>query len=292
MPDRGTGNAPEVLIRGGGDLATGVVWRLHRAGFQVLVTELGDPLTVRRTVSVSSAVRSGTVTVEGMTARLVENVTGGFNGTEMVEALAQCYSADEIPVVVSAGIPDLRCPIVVDARLAKRNLDTRIDDGEFVVALGPGFHAGKDCDAVVETMRGHRLGRVLWSGEAIPNTGLPGEIGGKSGQRVLRSPGDGHIDWLVEIGDSVQSDQAIGMLGDRVVAAPFTGVVRGLIHPSTPVRLGMKIGDIDPRTDLFGSSRSGGVGDVHLISDKALAVGGGVLEAVMTWKCRRYVRHG
>lgn len=283
MPDS-VPSVPDVLIRGGGDLATGVVWRLHRAGFRVLVTELAEPLTVRRTVSVSSAVRAGVITVEGLTARLLASVDS--------HELARLYDNDEIPVVVSATLPDLRCPVVVDARLAKRNLDTRRDDGNFVVTLGPGFEAGVDCDAVIETMRGHRLGRVLWSGAASPNTGVPGEVGGKSGQRVLRSPGDGTIDWLVEIGDSVQIDQAIAMFGDRVLAAPLTGVVRGLIHPATPVRSGMKIGDIDPRTDLFERPRGRGVSDVHLISDKALAVGGGVLEAVMTWKSGRFARHG
>ncbi len=285
MPPEVAAIQPDVLVRGGGDLATGIVWRLSRAGFRVLVTELAEPLTVRRTVSVSSAVRSGVITIEGMTARLLTSPNDH-------EELGRFYANDEIPVVVSEALPSNRYPVVVDARLSKRNLDTRLSDADFVVALGPGFDAGDDCDAVIETMRGHRLGRVLWSGSAFPNTGVPGEVGGQSGQRVLRAPGDGQIEWLVEIGDSVQVDQAIAMFEGRVIAAPLTGVVRGLIHPDTPIRAGLKIGDIDPRTDLFERSRSHGVSDVHLISDKALAVGGGVLEAVMTWKSGRFTRHG
>ena len=276
---------PDVLVRGGGDLATGIVWRLSRAGFRVLVTELAEPLTVRRTVSVSSAVRAGAITIEGLTARLLTSADDH-------QELARLYANDEIPVVVSEALPSNRYPVVVDARLSKRNLDTRLSDGDFVVALGPGFDAGEDCDAVIETMRGHRLGRVLWSGSALPNTGVPGEVGGQSGQRVLRAPGDGQIEWLVEIGDSVQVDQAIAMFEGRVLASPLTGVIRGLIHPDTPIRSGLKIGDIDPRTDLFERSHNHGVSDVHLISDKALAVGGGVLEAVMTWKSGRFTRHG
>jgi xanthine dehydrogenase accessory factor len=275
---------PDVVVRGGGDLATGVVWRLHQSGFRVLVTELDQPLTVRRTVSVSTAVREGRATVESMTATRIENL-------DPLEALSKVLSDDEIAVLVAPHLPDLDVDIVIDARLAKRNIDTSRADARFVVALGPGFNAGQDCDAVVETMRGHRLGRVLWTGAAIPNTGVPGEIGGKSAQRVLRAPSDGTIDWLVSIGDSVRESQALGVMGNgEVLNAPFAGVVRGLVHPETSVRAGLKVGDLDPRSELFEGTRNNGHSEVHTISDKALAIGGGVLEAVLTWKSGRYRR--
>jgi xanthine dehydrogenase accessory factor len=274
---------PDVIVRGGGDLATGVVWRLHQSGFRVLVTELPEPLTVRRTVSVSTAVREGSFTVDSMTARLISTV-------KTLDEVSAVFTNDEIPVLVSPDLPDLDTDVVVDARLAKKNLGTAQRDARFVVALGPGFSAGSDCDAIVETMRGHQLGRVLWSGSAIPNTGTPGEIGGKSGQRVLRAPADGTINWMVAIGDSVQADQFLGVSGAHRLSAPISGVIRGLIHPDTHVRAGLKIGDIDPRTDVFEGKRARGVSEVHTISDKALAVAGGVLEAVMTWKAGRYRR--
>jgi xanthine dehydrogenase accessory factor len=274
---------PDVIVRGGGDLATGVVWRLHRSGFRVLVTELPEPLTVRRTVSVSTAVREGAFVVDSLTARFVSTV-------KTLDEVSAVLANDEVPVLVSADLPDLEAEVVVDARLTKKNLGTTKRDASFVIALGPGFVAGSDCDAVIETMRGHQLGRVLWSGSAIPNTGTPGEIGGKSTQRVLRAPADGTVDWMVEIGDSVQADQLLGVSGEHRLSAPISGVVRGLIHPDTHVRAGLKIGDIDPRNDVFEGKRGRGISEVHTISDKALAVAGGVLEAVMTWKCGRYRR--
>jgi xanthine dehydrogenase accessory factor len=191
-------------------------------------------------------------------------------------------------VLVSPNRPDLDVDIVIDARLAKRNIDTSLSDARFVVALGPGFIAGVDCDSVIETMRGHNLGRTLWKGSAIPNTGIPGEIGGKSTQRVLRAPTDGKINWLVSIGDSVRIDQALGVMDNgEVLNAPFAGVIRGLIHPDTSVRTGLKVGDIDPRSELFEGPRQD---SVHTISDKALSIGGGVVEAILTWKSGRYKR--
>lgn len=188
-PDR-----PRCLIRGGGDLATGVAWRLSRAGWPVVVTELAAPLTVRRTVALSTAVSAGSVEVEGMRGRRVD---------DQEEAMAVA-ARGEVAVLVSAELPaGLHPDVVVDARLAKRNLDTTMGDGSLVVALGPGFVAGIDCHAVVETMRGHRLGRVLWEGSAIPNTGVPGVVGGRGADRVLRAPWPGRVQWRVAIGDRV-----------------------------------------------------------------------------------------
>ena len=251
------------LLRGGGDLATGVAWRLTRAGFPVVVTELAAPLTVRRTVALSTAVAERKVSVEGMVGRLARTAD---------EAVHMAFAGD-VGVVVSEVLPDIGADVVVDARLAKRNIDTSIDDGRLVVALGPGFAAGVDCHAVVETMRGPRLGRCLWEGSAAPNTGTPGLVGGKAAERVQRAPVDGVVEWDVEIGDVVDKGAVLGSVAGQAVTAPFAGVVRGLIRPGTEVPAGCKIGDIDPRTDT----------DVNEISDKALSVGGGVLEAVMTW---------
>jgi xanthine dehydrogenase accessory factor len=251
-----------VVIRGGGDIATGVVARLHRAGFPVLVCELAAPLTVRRTVAVSSAVAAGSVTVEGIRAVRVDSI----------DAVNQLIDNGHVPVMVSPELPSIERRVVVDARLAKRNIDTSITDAPLVVGLGPGFTVRTDCHAVIETNRGHRLGRVLWRGSAAPNTGSPGEIGGRGSDRVLRAPVSGEVRWTAQIGDVV-SLGAVGSVGDAEVIAPFAGLIRGLIAEGTTVPVGMKIGDIDPRVDIA----------VDEISDKALAIGGGVVEAVLMW---------
>ena len=258
-----TVRAELLLFRGGGDLATGAVWRLWRARFPIVVCELAKPLTVRRTVSVSSAVALGSVTVEGMPAKRAESAADA----------AELARRGIVAVLVSHDLPPIARDIVIDARLAKRNIDTTLADAPLVVALGPGFVAGIDAHAVVETMRGPRLGRVLWSGSAAPDTGVPGEVGGKGAERVVRAPADGAVGWLVSIGDRVAVAQVMGHVGGCSVTAPFDGLVRGLIADGTGVSAGLKIADVDPRVDI----------DCHEISDKALAVGGGVLEAVLTW---------
>ena len=157
--------------------------------------------------------------------------------------------------------------------MAKRNIDTRIDQADLVIALGPGFTAGVDCHAVIETMRGHTLGRVIWQGAAVPNTGTPGTVAGKGAERVLRAPVAGKVDWRSEIGDLVQEGVIIGKVAGNPVIAPFAGVLRGLIAPGSEVPAGLKIGDLDARAD---------VSACFTISDKALAIGGGVLEAILT----------
>lgn len=258
-----------IILRSGGDLATGVAFRLHRAGFPLIVTELAQPLVVRRTVALATAVLDGEVTVEGMR---------GVRTTSVLEAerLAQ---EGVIPVLVQPDLEPLlqaleREPTaIIDARMAKRNIDTHKEQAPLVVALGPGFTAGVDCDAIVETMRGHRLGRVIWEGPALPNTGTPGIVAGKGKERVLRAPADGVAQWQAKIGDLVQANQALGTVGGQEVRAPFDGVVRGLIASGTAVHQGLKIGDVDARGDVEAC---------YLISDKALAIGGGVLEAVLT----------
>lgn len=251
-----------VVVRGAGDLASGAIWRMRRAGWPVVACELPEPLTVRRTVSFSTAVLDGEVVVEGQRGRRCE----------IAEAV-EVARAGDVAVVVSPALPEVGADVVVDARLAKRNIDTSIDDAPLVIALGPGFTAGVDCHAVVETLRGHRLGRVITEGSAAPNTGTPGTIGGKGAERVLRAPADGPVTWSVAIGDTVVAHQPIGTVGGVPLAAPFDGVVRGLISEGVTAQGGLKIGDVDPRADPAAC---------HQISDKSLAVAGGVLEAILT----------
>lgn len=251
-----------ILVRGGGDLATGVIHRLHQAGFRVLVAELPQPLCVRRAVAVAEAVYAGQITVEGVTARLVADPLAGV-------------APGEVPVVVDpdgAAIRQLRPAIVVDARLAKRPLDTRLTDAPLVIALGPGFLAGRDCHAVVETQRGHHLGRVYWQGGAAPDTGQPESVRGLGAERVLRAPRAGAFKAVKQIGDLIRAGDVVGDVAGAPVIARCDGVLRGVVHDGLTVSAGLKIGDIDPR---------GVRAYCFSISDKARAIGGGVLEAVL-----------
>jgi xanthine dehydrogenase accessory factor len=256
-----------VLIRGGGDLATGVALRLHRAGIRVVVTELGQPLAVRRTVSFAEAVYEGKHTVEGVTGRLV----GG-------NQLSAAWEADEIPVLVDPDAKILSSfifPVVVDARLVKQPPSPLPIQVPLHIGLGPGFTAGSDCHAVIETRRSHTLGRVIWEGTSQPDSGEP--EGDR--RRVLRAPADGILQGMKGIGEHVEEGEVIAMINDKYsVASPFPGVLRGLLHDGLYAPKGMKIGDVDPRDDPA---------ICYLVSDKALAIGGGVLEAVLS---RREIR--
>ncbi len=258
-----------ILLRGGGDLATGVAWRLHHAGFPVVVTELPHPLVVRRRVALATAVLEGEITVESLRAVRVETPDEAW--TLAQTGLIPVLAAPDIAQRLNSSLVT-RYSSIVDARMAKRNIDTAIDQAPLVVALGPGFTAGVDCHAVVETNRGHRLSRVIWHGTAEANTGTPGIVAGKGRERVLRAPADGIARWRVDIGDRVREGEILGDVAGHEIAAPFDGVVRGLIAPGTVVPVGLKIGDIDPRDD---------VAACFTISEKALAIGGGVLEAVL-----------
>lgn len=253
-----------LIVRSGGDLATGIIYRLHKAGFPLMVLELKRPLVVRRRVALATAVLEGQITVEGLHGQRVDTVA---------EAVALAATG-VIPVLVAPQLPDGVAPTaIIDARMAKRNLDTRIDQAPLVVALGPGFTAGVDCHAVVETMRGHRLGRVIWQGSAQANTGTPGIVAGKGAERVLRAPVAGVVQWQVVIGESVTAGARLGQVAGQPIVAPFAGVLRGLIASETAVSANLKIGDLDARNDRAAC---------FTISDKALAIGGGVLEAVLT----------
>jgi xanthine dehydrogenase accessory factor len=258
-----------ILIRGGGDLATGVAIRLYRSGFPVALTELPRPLMVRRTVSFGEAVNDGRAEVEGVSATLVDSVE------EALRRLDGRGLDRAIPVLVD---PEARCRsvlrplVIVDAIMAKRNTGTSLSDAPFVVALGPGFTAGQDCHAVIETNRGHCLGRVIHEGMAERDTGIPGEIGGKSAERLLRAPIAGTIEDRAEIGQRVVRGQVVAEVAGQEVRAQIDGVLRGLVRSGIYVSAGLKIGDVDPRADPS---------HCYLVSDKSLAIGGGVLEAVM-----------
>ncbi len=261
------------IVRGGGDLATGVVWRLNRAGCAVVVTELAHPLAIRRAVSVSSAIAEGQITIDGLVARRVET------WDETWDEAWSMAGAGEVAVIASERLPaDHRADVVVDARMAKKALDTSPNDASLVIALGPGFEVGVHCHAIVETMRGHDLGRVIWEGRAIPDTGVPGVIGGQSHKRIVRAPANGQIKWEATIGQIVADGEVLGHIGTHEVVAHTAGVVRGLISPSTAVTEAMKVGDVDPRAE---------VDACFSISDKALSIGGGVVEVVTSrWPLR------
>lgn len=258
-----------VIVRGGGDLGTGVIYRLHKSGFPTIVLELENPMVVRRRVALATAVLEDEVFIEDLRGRRVETIA---------EA-QELFFEEVIPVLVAPQLEPVMAQLalpacaVVDARIAKRNIDTNIDQAPLVIGLGPGFTAGMDCHAVIETQRGHSLGRVIWDGPAIPNTGTPGVIGGKGAERVLRAPAGGVVSWDYDIGTAVETDQMLGTVDGFPVRAPFSGVIRGLIAPGTEVKQGMKIGDVDARA---------GREACFTISDKALAIGGGVLEALLT----------
>lgn len=253
------------LIRGAGDLATGIALRLWRSGIRVVLTDLERPTAIRRTVAFSEAIVYGETTVEDVTARLAANAD------EARALLAQGI----VPVLADPGCAcreALAPDALVDAILAKRNLGTRITDAPVVVGVGPGFTAGEDCHAVVETMRGHTLGRVIYSGSALPNTNIPGLIGGFAGERVLRAPCDGIFTAVHRIGDTVEEGETIGFVEGQPMKCTISGVLRGVLDDGVPVKKGMKSGDVDPRCKPEYCTT---------ISDKALAVGGGVVEAVL-----------
>ena len=254
-----------VVIRGAGDIATGIALRLWRARIQVVMTDLERPTAIRRTVCFSQAIPLERATVEDVTAQRTETAA------QALERLARGI----IPVLADpqgSCIPILKPDGVVDAILAKKNLGTRITDAPVVIGVGPGFTAGLDCHAVVETMRGHYLGRVIYHGSAQPNTGIPGLIGGFAGERVLRAPADGVFHPLRNIGDSVREGDTAATVGGIPMIGTLDGILRGILSEGTPVFQGMKAGDIDPRCELAHCSCA---------SDKALAVGGGVLEALL-----------
>lgn len=255
-----------VIVRGGGDLATGIVHRLHRCGYQVLILECQRPAAIRRKAAFCEAVYDLTAEVEGVVSRKIE----------CPEACPDVWKNGEVPVLVDeAGrsVREIRPSVVIDAILAKRNLGTARDMAPLTIGLGPGFSAGEDVDYVVETMRGHNLGRIIEKGSAMPNTGTPGLIAGYGKERVIHAPASGAIRNVAGIGDMVEQGQTLAFVGNVPVEATLTGVLRGIIRDGFPVRKGLKIADIDPRREQRENCRT--------ISDKARCLAGSVLEIIL-----------
>lgn len=261
----------KVLIKGAGDLASGIACRLHRSGFEIIMTDLPVPTTVRRTVAFSRAVYEGKAQVEDITGVLCN----GLADAEQVTKEDQiAVMVNHLQIILEKWKPD----VVVDAIIAKKNLGTGISDAETVIGVGPGFTAGVDCHLVVETKRGHDLGRCIRAGSAFPNTGVPGMIGGYDKERIIRATADGVFRGRVKIGDFVEKSTLVGFAGGVPIYSQIEGVVRGLLQDGIVVTEGMKSGDIDPR---------GNKDHCYTISDKASAIGGGVLEGILFRKKKR-----
>ena len=254
-----------VLIKGAGDLASGIACRLLRSGFQVVMTEIPQPTAVRCTVAFSSAVLNGKICIEDLEGELAADpqealqIASGGKAAVLVDPECKCLS-------------QLRPDVLVDAIIAKRNTGTKKTDAPIVIGVGPGFIAPEDCHCAVETKRGHNLGRVYYEGSPIPNTGVPGIIGGYGLERLVRSSVDGIFDPRAEIGDIVSKGQVVAEVNGQPVRAQIDGVLRGLLPAGTPVTAGMKAGDVDPRCE---------VAHCFSVSDKARSIGGGVLEGIL-----------
>jgi xanthine dehydrogenase accessory factor len=258
----------KVLIKGAGDLATGIAYRLLKAGYDVLMTEISIPTTVRRTVAFSRAVYDGAAEVEGVKGILVHTI----------EEILKVQREGGVPVIVDdrAEIRHKYHPeVIVDAIIAKTNLGTTMEEAPLVIGVGPGFIVCKDCHAVIETKRGHYLGKVIREGSAIPNTGIPGNIGGFTTERIIRANADGNFEPVACIGDRVEKDQVVAYSGGEAMRAQMTGMVRGMLQPEVTVVKGMKCGDIDARCEIE---------HCFTISDKARSIGGGVLEEIVRYE--------
>ena len=262
-----------VIVRGAGDLATGVVYSLYKAHFKVIILETQHPSAIRRKVALSEAVYDGKTKVEDIEAVLVKNYEEALN-------IIANKDYKEIPILIDPNceiLNHIKPTFLIDAIIAKKNLGTNKSMAKYTIALGPGFTAGKDCDIVIETMRGHNLGRIYLEGEAIPNTGIPGNIGGKEAERVIHASSDGIIENIKNIGDFVREKEVIAYINNDnkkiEVIAPFEGLLRGIIRDGFKVRNGLKIADIDPRKSEYDNC--------FTISDKARNLGGSVLTAMM-----------
>lgn len=257
-----------ILIRGAGDLATGVAWELVKDGHEVIMTDLAVPLAVRRQVSLSRAIYEGRAQVEDIIGVLAKN---------MSEARG-ILDRGEIPVLADPEgeiRKDFAPEVVVDAIMAKRNLGTTMEDAPLVVAVGPGFTAGVDCHTVIETVRGPHLGECITEGSAIPDTGVPGNVGGYTIERLLKASADGIMEPIAKIGDIVEKGEIVAMTGGEPVLSGLTGIVRGMLQQGVPVKKGLKIGDVDARSEERLA---------YTISDKAHRIGCGVREAIERYK--------
>jgi xanthine dehydrogenase accessory factor len=254
-----------ILVKGAGEMATGVAHRLASCHFKACMTEVSNPQAVRREVAFSEAVFDQEKEVEGVIARKIESP----------EEIPEVWKEGKLPVLVDpeANVKDFLKPdVFIDATLCKKNLGTKITYGLLVIGLGPGFVAGKDVHIIIETNRGHNLGRLISKGEAEPNTGIPGDIAGYTEKRVIRAPANGIFRTFKNIGDGVKAHEKVGIVANAAVRSSIAGVIRGLLRDGTEVWEGMKLGDVDPR----GIKTHG-----HTISDKARTISGGVLQAIL-----------
>lgn len=254
-----------VVIRGAGDVATGIGHRLHRCGYKVLHLDIEKPLVIRRTVAFTQAIVKGEATVDGVKSKLVRDI----------DEINKAFENDYVAVMVDPEgeiIDKLKPDVVVDAIIAKKNLGTNRNMAKTTIAIGPGFKAGKDVDVVVESNRGHFLGSIILDGYAAANTGEPGNIGGFTSERVIRAKADGLIKNVREIGDIVKQGEPIAYIGQTAVEASLDGVLRGLITDGTRVYKGLKIADVDPR---------GEKSYCYTITEKARAIGGAVVEGIL-----------
>lgn len=254
-----------ILVRGAGEMATGVAHRLSSCHFKVCMTETSNPQAVRREVAFSEALFDHEKKVEGVTSKKID----------LPHHIFHVWKDGKIPILIdpNAKVKDFLKPdVLIDATLAKKNLGTKITDAPLVIGLGPGFRAGEDVHLVIETNRSHNLGRIIANGEAEPNTGIPGPIGGYTEERVIRAPKEGKFKALKMIGDDVKTNENVGMVGNVEVRSKIAGVIRGLLRDGTEVWKGMKLGDVDPRGDKA---------HCFTISDKARTISGGVLQAIL-----------
>jgi len=261
----------KVLMRGGGDLASGAVLRMVRTGMKVVICELAKPYAVRRSVSFAETIYAGKMDLEGITCLHV-NVD---------EKIIMVVNRGIVPILIDPDLESLNYfqpDVIVDARMMKESATYSIQSLPMIIGLGPGFTCGVNCHAAIETRRGPNLGRVLWDGSPEEDTGIPERVGTYTEERVLRSPSDGIFQGSVKIGDLVSAGQTIGYVNQQPVKAVFNGLVRGVLQSGLAVSIGLKLGDIDPRMDLT---------LVERVSDKALSIGGGVLEAILSWPSNR-----
>lgn len=254
-----------VVVRGGGDIASGIIHRLHRSGFKVVILEIDSPTVIRRTVSFAQAVYDNVKVVEGVKAVKVDSI----------DEVRAVLDKNEISLLIDrlgTSIKELKPYVVIDAILAKRNLGTKLDLAPIVIGVGSGFIAGEDVHAVIESKRGHNLGKVILEGSAEPNTGIPGDIEGFSHERVVKSHKEGIVKHKAHIGDIVSKGEVIGYIDDTRIISPIDGVLRGFIQEGLKVPKNYKIGDVDPRKEID---------YCFSISDKARAIGGAILEAIL-----------
>lgn len=282
-----------ILVRGGGDLASGVIQKLHRSGFNVVVLEIEKPSFIRRKVCYGNAIFEGEIELEGCRAVYVGNLNSNKNEDNkeneknIFKILEKNFEDNKIPIIIDEKMniieiikkdyhSQYRVEVIVDAIIAKKNLGMKKELAPITIALGPGFEAGEDAHIVIETMRGHNLGKLLFKGEALANTGVPGMIGGESKLRVIYSENQGIIEIIRDIGDIVKKDEIIAKIGNKDVCSTIDGLIRGMITNGYYVKKGLKIADVDPRISEYDNC--------FTISDKARSLGGAVLEAILYLK--------